>query len=78
MGDEWSRSNLDDTDSTHCLGMWDGKRGKVSLPNLNEKSTTNDTWIWHTDAEQYLRDGHSRVVKTKMLQTASQEPGKWL
>ena len=79
MGDKWSRSNLDDTDSTHCPGTWDGNRGKVSLPNPNEKSTANDTWIWCTDVEQYLRDGYGpRVVKAEMLQTASQEPGKWL
>ena len=45
MGDKWSRSDLDNMDSTHCLGMWDGKRGKVSLPDLNEKSTTNNPWI---------------------------------
>ena len=68
MGDKWSGSDLDDTDSTHHLGMWDGKRGKVSLPNLNEKSTTNVAWIWHTDTEQYLRDSYSpKVMKAKML-----------
>ena len=68
MGDKWSGSNLDDTDSTCNLGTWDGKRGKVSLPDLNEKSTANDAWIWHTDMEQYLRDGYSpRAVNAKML-----------
>ena len=35
MGDEQSRSDLDDTDSTCHLGMWDGKRGKVSLPMMH-------------------------------------------
>ena len=45
MGDEWSKSEQDDTNSTHHPGTWDGKREKVSLPNLNEKSTANDTWI---------------------------------
>ena len=79
MGDEWSGSNLDDTDSTHHPGTWDGNREKVNLSDLNEKSTASDTWIWCTDAEQYLRDRYSpRVVKAKMLQTASQEPGEWL
>ena len=79
MGDEQSISDLDDTDSTHCPGTWDGKRGKVSLPDLIEKSTANDAWIWCTDVEQYLRDGYNpRVEKAKMLQTASQKPGKWL
>ena len=79
MGDAWSGLDLDDMDSTHHLGMWEGKRGKVSLPNLNEKSTANDAWIWHTNAKQYLRDGYSPgVVKVEMLQTASQEPGEWL
>ena len=79
MGDEWSGSDLDEIDSTHHLGTWDGKRGKASLPKLNEKSTANEAWIWHTDVEQYLRDRYCpRVVKAKMLQTASQEPGKWL
>ena len=77
MGDEWSGFNLDDTDSTSHPGTWDGKRGKVSLSDLNKKSTANDTWIWHTDAKQYLRDGYSlRVVKAKMLQKASQEPSE--
>ena len=67
-GDEWSGSDLDNTDFTCCPGMWDGKRGKVSLPDLNEKSAANDAWIWCTNAEQYLRDGYSpRVVKAKML-----------
>ena len=61
-------SKLEDMDSTHHPGTWDGKKGKVSLPDLNKKSTANDTWIWHTDVEQYLRDGYSpRVVKAEML-----------
>ena len=68
MGDKWSGSDLDDTDSTHHPGTLDSKRGKVSLPDLNEKSTVNDAWIWCTDMEQYLGDGYSsRVVKAKML-----------
>ena len=55
------------------------REGKSNLPDLNEKSTANDAWMWHTDVEQYLRDGYSpRVVKTKILCTASQEPGEWL
>ena len=45
-GDEWSESKLEDIDSTHNAGTWDGRKGKVSLPNLNEKSTANDAWIW--------------------------------
>ena len=57
------RSDLDDTDSNYHLGMQDGKKGKVSLPDLNEKSTTNDTWIWRTDMEQYLRDGWPKCCK---------------
>ena len=77
MGDEWSESEPEDTDSIHCRGTWDGKEGKVSLPDLNEKSTANDAWIWHTNAEQYLRDRYSpRIVEAKMLQMASQEPGE--
>ena len=41
---------------------------KVSLPDLNKKSTANDAWIWCTDVEQYLRDGYSpRVVIAEML-----------
>ena len=67
-GDEWSESEPEDTDSTGHPGTWDGKKGKVSLPDLNEKSTANDAWIWHTDVEQYLWDGYSaRVVKAEML-----------
>ena len=59
------------THSTRHPGTWDGKKGKVSLPDLNKKSTANDAWIWCTDAEQYLRDGSSpRVVKAEMLQLA--------
>ena len=77
MGDEWSESEPEDTDSTHCQGTWDGKKGKVSLPDLNEKSTANDAWIWLTNAEQYLRDRYSpRIVEAEMLQMASQEPGE--
>ena len=56
------------TDSTRHPGTWDGMKGKVSLPDLNKKSTANDAWKWYTDAEQYLRDGYSsRVVKAEML-----------
>ena len=68
MGDKQSRSDLVDTDSTCHPGNQDGRRGKVSLPDLNEKSSANDAWIWCTDAEQHLRDGYSpRVVKAEML-----------
>ena len=48
-GNEQSKSKQEDTDSTHHPETWDGKKGKVSLPDLNEKSTANDAWIWHTD-----------------------------
>ena len=50
ISDEWSESKPEDTDSTCCPGTWDGKKGKVSLLDLNEKSTANDAWIWHTNA----------------------------
>ena len=67
-GDKRSRSDLDNTDFTPHLETWDSKRGKVSLLDLNEKSTANDAWIWCTNAEQYLRDRYSpRIVKAKML-----------
>ena len=51
MGDKQSESELEDTDSTCHPGTWDGKKGKVSLPDLNKKCTANDVWVWHTDAE---------------------------
>ena len=76
--DEWSES--ESRTWTRPTAQEPGMvRTEVSLPDLNEKSTANDAWIWHTNAEQYLRDGYiPRVVKAKMLRMASQEPGEWL
>ena len=78
-GDEQSESKPEDTDSALCPGTWDGKKEKVSLLDLNKKSTAHDIWIWCTDVEQYCRDRYSpRIVKAKMLLMASQEPSEWL
>ena len=43
--DKCSESEPEDTDLAHQPGTWEGKKRKVSLPELNEKSTTNDAVV---------------------------------